>query len=70
MLFADLLNSIVATGGSTPASVNWGSLITSTSFDGIIGGINDVLPVVIPVGITIIGIGIVWRMVKKMIKSK
>ena len=70
MLFADLLNTIVATGGSTPATVNWSSLITSTSFDGIIGGINDVLPVVIPVAITIIGIGIVWRFVKKMIKSK
>lgn len=55
---------------SDPASVNWGSLITSSSFDGIIGGVNQVLPVVIPFALTVIGIGIVWRFVKKMVKSK
>ena len=36
----------VLTGGSTTAaSVDWSTLITSSSFDGIIAGINDVLPV-------------------------
>ena len=55
---------------ATPATVDWSSLITSTSFDGIIGGINSVLPVVIPFALTVMGIGIVWRFVKKMVKSK
>lgn len=52
---------------TTATSVDWNSLITSTSFNGIIDGINDVLPVVIPVAITIMGIGIVWGFVKRFI---
>ena len=62
-MFADL----VATTAST---VDWTQLITATSFNGIIDGINDVLPVVIPVALTIMGIGIVWRFVKRFVKSK
>lgn len=64
----DVLGGLLAS--STASTVDWSQLITATSFNGIIDGINDVLPVVIPVAITIIGIGIVWRFVKKMIKSK
>lgn len=64
----DVLGGLLAS--STASTVDWSTLITATSFNGIIDGINDVLPVVIPVAITIIGIGIVWRFVKKMIKSK
>lgn len=67
-MLANVFAGLAASASS--AAVNWSSLITSSSFDGIIGGINDVLPVVIPVAITLIGIGIVWRFVKKMIKSK
>lgn len=52
---------------ATASSVDWNSLITSTSFNGIIDGINDVLPVVIPVAITIMGIGIVWGFCKRFI---
>lgn len=63
-----LLNSLIAS--ATASTIDWSTLITASSFNGIIDGINDVLPVVIPVAITIIGIGIVWRFVKKMIKSK
>ena len=59
--------NLVATTAST---VDWTQLITSTSFNGIIDGINDVLPVVIPVALTIMGIGIVWRFVKRFVKSK
>ena len=62
-MFADL----VATTAST---VDWTQLITATSFNGIVDGINDVLPVVIPVALTIMGIGIVWRFVKRFVKSK
>ena len=58
----------VLTGGtSTAASVDWSTLITSSSFDGIISGINDVLPVVIPVALMIMGVGIVWGFVKRFI---
>ena len=65
-----MLNFLPFLTGSTASIVDWSTLITSTSFNGVIDGINDVLPVVIPVAITIMGIGIVWRFVKKMIKSK
>lgn len=64
-----LLN-LLATGGTTASTVDWSTLITSASFNGIIDGINDVLPVVIPVALTIMGIGIVWRFVKRFVKSK
>lgn len=64
------LANLIATGTTTATEVDWSSLITSTSFNGIVEGLNDVLPVVIPFALTVIGIGIVWRFVKKMVKSK
>lgn len=63
-----MLNFLL-TGGSTPASVDWSTLITSTSFDGIIDGVTDALPIVIPVAITLMGIPIVWNFVRRMIKK-
>lgn len=64
-----LLNLLgaVATGGTTASSVDWSTLITPSSFNGIIDGINDVLPVVIPVSLTIGGVVLVWRFVKGFI---
>ena len=64
-----LINSLGAllTGGTTSTSVDWSTLITASSFDGIISGINDVLPVVIPVSLTIAGVWLVWRFVKGFI---
>lgn len=61
-----LLN-LLATGGSTAATVDWSTLITASSFDGIINGISTVLPVVIPVALSIMGIGIVWSFVKRFV---
>lgn len=52
---------------ATASTVDWGTLITAASFDGIIDGINDVLPVVIPVSLTIGGVVLVWRFVKGFI---
>ena len=60
------LSGLVATTTTTTA-VDWTSLITSSSFNGIIQGINDVLPVVIPVSLTIGGVVLVWRFVKGFI---
>lgn len=64
-----LLNLLgaVATGGTTASAVDWSTLITASSFNGIIDGINDVLPVVIPVSLTIGGVVLVWRFVKGFI---
>lgn len=61
-----LLN-LLATGGSTAATVDWSTLITASSFDGILNGISTVLPVVIPVALSIMGIGIVWSFVKRFV---
>lgn len=61
-----LLTNLLLTGTSA-TTVDWGSLITSSSFNPILEGINDVLPVVIPVSLTIGGIVLVWRFVKGFI---
>jgi len=61
-----LLN-LLASGGSTAATVDWSTLITASSFDGILNGISTVLPVVIPVALSIMGIGIVWSFVKRFV---
>ena len=58
----DMLSGLVG-------AINWGSVITTSSFDGMIDGISTVLPVVVPVGLTILGVGVVWRIVKKMAKG-
>ena len=60
-----LLNTLVAS--ATASTVDWSTLITASSFNGIIDGINDVLPVVIPVSLTIAGVVLVWRFVKGFI---
>ena len=60
-----MLSSILAT--ATASTIDWSTLITASSFNGIIDGINDVLPVVIPVSLTIAGVVLVWRFVKGFI---
>lgn len=61
-----MLNFLATT---TSPTVDWTQLITSSSFDGIIDGVTDALPIVIPVAITLMGIPIVWNFVRKMIKK-
>ena len=51
------------------ADIAWGSIVTAESFDGMLDGISTVLPIVVPVGLTILGVGVVWRIVKKMAKG-
>lgn len=62
-----MLNGLLAT--ATTSTVNWGSLLDASSFNGIIDGITTALPIVIPVAITLMGIPIVWGTVRKMIKK-
>lgn len=61
----DIFANLLLTGGSTTSTVDWTSIITSSSFSGLLDGITDVLPVVVPVALTIAGIPIVWKLVKK-----
>ena len=63
------LYGLLLTGGSSSATVNWGSLIDANSFDGIVSGITTALPFVIPVAITLMSIPIVWGFIRKMIKK-
>lgn len=58
--------------GETPAattSIDWGSIITQNSFSGLLDGISDVLPVVVPVGLIIAGVPVVWKFVKRMMRG-
>lgn len=63
-----LLNGLLASSNSL-ATVDWSSLITADSFNGIISGITGALVVVIPACLTIMGIPIVWGFIRKMIKK-
>lgn len=64
----NFLMGLVAEGG-TLSTVDWSTLITADSFNGIIGGITGSLVVVIPACFTIMGIPIVWGFIRKMIKK-
>ena len=61
------LNGLIATS-TDPVSLNWGNIINANSFDGMMNGINSALPIVVPVGLTILGLGIVWKLIKKFAK--
>lgn len=63
----DILSSLIATS-TDPVALNWGNIINSNSFDGMMNGINSALPIVVPVGLTILGLGIVWKLIKKFAK--
>lgn len=53
---------------SDPVTLNWSNIINANSFDGMMNGINSALPIVVPVGLTILGLGIVWKLIKKFAK--
>ena len=70
MLF-NLLNGLLLTGegAASTSAIDWTNIITANSFDGMLDGISTVLPVVVPVGFTITGIFVVWRIAKKMARG-
>lgn len=55
--------------GESTTGVDWSSIITADSFSGLLDGVSDVLPVVIPVAIVIAGIPICWKFVKKFMRG-
>ena len=67
-----MLANLLLTGegaGSSVASIDWSTIITSSSFDGLLDGISTVLPIVVPVAFVIAGIPIVWKIVKRMMRG-
>lgn len=65
----DFLANAVLTGGASTSTIDWTSIVTSSSFSGLLDGITDVLPIVVPVALTIAGIPVVWRLVKKFMRG-
>lgn len=63
----DFLGGLLASA-SNPVSLDWSTIINANSFDGMMTGINSALPIVVPVGLTILGLGIVWKLIKKFAK--
>lgn len=63
----EFLSGLVAEA-STPVTLDWSNIINANSFDGMMNGINNALPIVVPVGLTILGLGIVWKLIKKFAK--
>ncbi len=61
--------NLMLTGGTTAPSIDWSTIITSSSFDGLLSGITTVLPVVVPVALVIAGIPIVWKLIKRMMRG-
>lgn len=66
MAILNALAGLVAS--SDPVALNWSNIINANSFDGMMGGINSALPIVVPVGLTVVGLGIVWKLIKKFTK--
>lgn len=54
---------------STTTGIDWSTIVTADSFSGILGGISQVLPVVIPVAIGIAAIPVVWKFVKRFMRG-
>ena len=69
-MLANVLQGLLLTG-ETPAvsTIDWSNIITADSFAPMLRGITTVLPIVVPVGLTITGIFVVWRVVKRMVKG-
>lgn len=65
----NFLDGMLLTGGTTASTIDWSTIITSSSFDGMLDGISDVLPIVVPVALTIAGIPVVWKLTKRFIKG-
>lgn len=53
----------------TTSAIDWSTIITAQSFSGLLDGISDVLPVVIPVAIGIAAIPVVWKFVKRFMRG-
>lgn len=49
--------------------IDWSNIITANSFSGITNGVATVLPVVIPVGLALAAVPIVWKFVKKFMRG-
>lgn len=65
-----LFNAVpVLTGGTSTSTIDWSTIITASSFEGMLDGISDVLPVVVPVALTIAGIPIVWKLTKRFMRG-
>lgn len=65
-----MLANLLLTGGSpTTSAIDWSTIITSASFEGMLDGISTVLPIVVPVALTIAGIPVVWKLVKRMMRG-
>lgn len=64
----ELFNGLLLTGESA-STIDWSTIITANSFAGMLDGITDVLPVVVPVALTIAGIPVVWKLTKRFIRG-
>lgn len=63
----DFLSGLLASASA--GTIDWSTIVKADSFDGMLSGISTVLPIVVPVGLTILGVGVVWRITKKMAKG-
>lgn len=57
------------TGSSAANAIDWSTIITADSFNGLTNGISTVLPVVIPAAIGIAAVPVVWKLVKRFMRG-
>lgn len=69
MLLNQFANFVLTGGTTTAPSIDWSTIITSDSFNGLLSGISTVLPIVVPVALVIAGVPIVWKIVKRMMRG-
>lgn len=69
MLLNQFANLMLTGGTTTAPSIDWSTIINSSSFEGLLSGITTVLPVVVPIALVIAGIPIVWKLIKRMMRG-
>lgn len=60
---------ILTGGGTSTSTVDWSTIVAGLDFSGITDGIAAVIPVAAPIGLAVIGVFVVWRVLKKFVKG-
>lgn len=55
--------------GEAATTIDWSTIITANSFAPLLNGISTVLPVVIPIGLSLAAVPIVWKYLKKFMRG-
>lgn len=64
-----VLSNLVLTGGSTSASFDWSTIITSATFQPLVDGIASLVPIAVGVAIPLMVINKGWNWIRGVVYS-